>query len=274
MLLELKKQRLENLRRDYAQFAEQLSRLEQARRMETRVEEQFRLRAVIEERKASLAELEREIQALETELQAGAGTGDSARVTDKKTILLLSANPWESARLRLDREFREIEQALRLARHRDYFHLEKRQAARISDLRRAMLAIRPHFVHFGGHGNDQPGREGLEFESEDGRDVQFVGGEVLAGLFKLFADHLECVLLNACYSAPQAEAIARHIPFVIGMEAQIEDHLATEFAVVFYEALGAGESRSFAYQLACNALETAGHRGVPPRCYHTPNPDR
>ena len=33
----------------------------------------------------------------------------------------------------------------------------------------------------------------------------------LAGLFKLFADQVECVVLNACYAKVQAEAIALNL---------------------------------------------------------------
>ncbi len=34
-------------------------------------------------------------------------------------------------------------------------------------------------------------------------------------LFELFADKIECVVLNACYSEPQAKAIAQQIDYVI-----------------------------------------------------------
>ena len=58
-----------------------------------------------------------------------------------------------------------------------------------------------------------------------------VSTEALAGLFALFASSVECVVLNACYSAVQAEAIAEHIPHVIGMSQAISDQAAMEFAV-------------------------------------------
>lgn len=48
-------------------------------------------------------------------------------------------------------------------------------------------------------------------------------------------------MLNACYSVVQAEAIAAHIPYVIGMNEAIGDRAATTFALGFYRALGAGE---------------------------------
>jgi len=66
------------------------------------------------------------------------------------------------------------------------------------------------------------------------------------------------VVLNACYSERQAEAIVKHIPHVIGMKKAIGDAAAIEFAVAFYDALGAGKSIEFAYKLACNAIQWAG----------------
>jgi len=85
-----------------------------------------------------------------------------------------------------------------------------------------------------------------------------VTGEALAGLFELFADQVQCVVLNACYSDVQAVAIARHIPYVIGMNAAIGDRAAIEFAISFYDALGAGREIPFAYKLGCNAIQLAG----------------
>lgn len=69
---------------------------------------------------------------------------------------------------------------------------------------------------------------------------------------------MECVVLNACYSEAQAEAIAKHIPHVIGMNKAIGDNAAIEFAVAFYDALGAGKTIDFAYRLACNAILLSG----------------
>ena len=82
-----------------------------------------------------------------------------------------------------------------------------------------------------------------------------------AEFFQLFADEVECVILNACYSETQAEAVARHIEYVIGMKKGVEDAAAIEFAVAFYDALGAGESVEFAYKLACNAIQWVGLPG-------------
>ncbi|GAB1544941.1 hypothetical protein NUACC21_76170 [Scytonema sp. NUACC21] len=170
-----------------------------------------------------------------------------------KKILILAANPQATTFLRLGEEIRDIQEALRLSRNRDQFVIESRLAVRHRDLQRAMLEVQPQIIHFSGHGS---GVAGLVFEDEIGQ-VKFVDAEGLAGLFKLFIQQVECVVLNACYSEVQAEAIAQYID-VIGMQQAIGDKAAIEFAVGFYGALGAGRSIESAYQFACAAIRLAG----------------
>jgi AAA-like domain len=165
-----------------------------------------------------------------------------------KTILILEANPQNSERQRLDEEVREIHEGLKRSKQREQFKLEQIWAVHSRDIHRAMLDLQPQIVHFSGRGK---GSEGLVFEDE-------VMDAALAGLFELFADQVECVLLNACYSMSQAEVIAQHIPYVIGMNQAVGNIAASAFAVGFYDALGAGRSIEFAYKLACNSIHMAG----------------
>jgi hypothetical protein len=171
-----------------------------------------------------------------------------------KRILILTANPQQTSRLRLDEEVREIEAALRRARHRDQLELIPRWAVTPRDMRRAVLEESPQIVHFSGHG---AGEQGLALEDETGQ-VKFVNATALAELFKLFADNVECVLLNACYSEVQAQAIRQHIHYVIGMNQPIGDRSAIEFAVSFYDALGTGKDYDFAYNYGLTGISMAG----------------
>ena len=171
-----------------------------------------------------------------------------------KKILILTANPKDTSRRRLDQEVRDIEFGLQRAKNRDQFVLESKFAVQPRDIQRAMLDINPSIVHFSGHGT---GDEGLVFEDETG-STKLVDGEALAGLFALFAEQVECVVLNACYSEVQALAIAQHINYVIGMKKAIADKAAIEFAVGFYDALGAGRDVEFAHKLGCAAIRLQG----------------
>ncbi|MDR9900245.1 CHAT domain-containing protein [Aetokthonos hydrillicola Thurmond2011] len=172
----------------------------------------------------------------------------------QQTILILAANPKDTKRLRLDEEVREIDAGLRRAKQRDQFILEQKWAVQPRDIYQAMLDTNPSIIHFSGHGM---GDEGLVFEDETG-SANLVHSEALAELFSLFADRLECIVLNGCYSEVQANAIAQHINYVIGMSKAIGDRAAIKFAVGFYDALGAGKRVEFAYKLGCAAIRLAG----------------
>lgn len=176
---------------------------------------------------------------------------EKQKLTMKK-ILVLAANPKGTSQLRLDEEIREIENGLQRAKKREQFELRQKLAVRVEDLRREMLDFKPDFVHFCGHGSE--GNLGIILEGDAG-ESHSVGAEPLANFFKLFAKYTNCILLNACYSSEQAESIAKHINYVIGMAQAISDKAAIEFSVAFYDAIGAGENIEFAYELACNAIE-------------------
>ncbi|MBD0266116.1 MAG: AAA-like domain-containing protein, partial [Tolypothrix sp. Co-bin9] len=170
-----------------------------------------------------------------------------------KKILILSANPTNTNKLRLDEEVREIQEGMKRSRSRDQFEIIPIWAVRSNDLRRALLDYKPEIVHFSGHG---AGSQGLALENKSGQ-MQLVKTETLAGLFELF-DSIECVLLNACYSEAQAEAIYQHVDCVIGMNRAIGDRAAIEFAVAFYDALGADRSYEDAYKFGCLNIDLEG----------------
>ena len=153
-----------------------------------------------------------------------------------RTILFLAADPTDQTRLRLGQEHRDIDERLRLARYRDSFEITERLSVRTTDISQALLDERPHIVHFCGHGSSSGA---LIFEDPEGR-AKSVSAKLLGDLFSLFRNTLECVVLNACFSAVQAAAISQAIPYVIGMSNAISDRAAMTFAVGFYKALGGG----------------------------------
>jgi pterin-4a-carbinolamine dehydratase len=175
----------------------------------------------------------------------------------QKSILFLAANPRETTSLRLQEEEREIKDKLRSQGY-GKVPIYSSGATRPRDIQQAMLDSKPQIVHFSGHGI---GEEGLVFEDMDGQ-TKLISSEALADLAKIFAERgLECIVLNACYSKYQAEAIVQHIPHVIGMSQAVGDRAAIELSSGFYGAVGSGESIEFAYRLGCNAIALAGLQG-------------
>ncbi len=171
-----------------------------------------------------------------------------------KKILILSANPTDTSKLRLDEEVREIQAGLERAKRREQFEIICKWAIRPDDLRRALLDHEPQIVHFSGHGT---GTDGLALENNSG-ETQLVSTDALARLFKLFKGKIECVLLNACYSELQAKAIYQHVDYVVGMSQALGDRAAIEFAIGFYDALGAGRTIEDAYEFGCTSIDLEG----------------
>jgi len=166
------------------------------------------------------------------------------------SVLFLSAEPTNSAHLRLGEEVREIQEKIQLAKSRDRFLLYQRMAARPHDISQALLDIEPHIVHFSGHGAPSGA---LYLEDVNG-SVHPIQPDALGALFKQFAKQVKCVVLNACYSESQAKAIAQHIGYVIGMSSSISDKAAVAFAVGLYQAIGANRAIDDAYKLGCTQI--------------------
>jgi len=169
-------------------------------------------------------------------------------------ILFLASSPTNEARLRVDQEAREIQEKLQLAKMRENFGYHIRLAVRPDDLTQALLDVEPRIVHFAGHGSSSGA---LFLENELGKSHP-VEPEALASLFKLVSEQVECVLLNACHSDDQANAIAKHIQYVIGMNQSISDKAAIAFSVGFYMALGAGKSIEQAYDFGVVQIRLEG----------------
>jgi AAA-like domain/TIR domain/CHAT domain len=168
-----------------------------------------------------------------------------------KKILILTANPKNTDRLRLDEEVREIQAALDQSKNRDQFEIITRWAVRVDDLQPILRDHEPQIVHFSGHGG---GSHGLALENELG-EMQLVSSTALAGLFELVKEKMECVVLNACYSEEQAKAIYKHIDCVIGMNQAIGDKAAVKFAKGFYGAVGSDRTYKESFKFGCNLID-------------------
>src|SRR5262249_55900977 len=202
----------------------------------------------------------------------------SQRPPMKHTILFLAANPLGTDRLALDREARAIQEELERSSFRDRFELVTRWAVRPLDLLRELRKLKPTVVHFSGHGgrgergeprsgagarrdvaselggddgDDGDDRDaehhGLFFQGPDGRP-QFVSTAALEETFGAAGSSVKLVVLNACYSDVQAEALLAHVECVVGMGGSIQDDAAKNFAIGFYGGLGERQSVQAAYK--------------------------
>ncbi|MDQ7091085.1 MAG: AAA-like domain-containing protein [Methylococcales bacterium] len=174
-------------------------------------------------------------------------------IDNKTRIVFFAANPNDTSRLAIDTEFNEIKQLHLKALQRENFILNYSPATGDDDLQQQLLSFTPDIVHFSGHGE----LNGLYFQNNNNESL-FIHQDSLADFFKLFEGRIRCLLLNACDSEPQAEAIGQYIDFVIGMNAPIGDKAAIAFAKGFYRALFSGEDIENAYLFGCSAIDLAG----------------
>jgi hypothetical protein len=181
----------------------------------------------------------------------------------KHTILFLAANPLGTSEAALADEARAIQAELELAGHRDRFEFVTRWAVQPLDLLRELRKLKPTVVHFTGQRgsgtieDSEPQQQGLFLRGPDNRPV-FVSMAALEETFDAAGKSVQVIVLNACYSDPQAEALAAHVNCVVGMEGSILDDAARSFAIGFYGGLGERESIAAAYKQGRAAISLAG----------------
>jgi len=174
----------------------------------------------------------------------------STTVIMKQKILFLAANPTTETRLALDKECREIDTKIWATLHRDRLELLTKWAVRPSDLLQYLHQHSPHIVHFSGHGSTS--EEVILLDAHD--EAKPVSKAALRQLFATLKDNIRVVVLNACFSQPQAEAITEVIDCAVGMNQAIGDDAAITFAAAFYQAIGFGRSIKVAFEAGKAAL--------------------
>lgn len=203
-----------------------------------------------------LGSLESEYQNLESaidnlfEIQLNQSFEMSASIpaNEPVTILVMSADPTDASRIRIGKERREVGQALRSTRFRDKYIWKDAPGCRIQDIPSALDEHKPNILLFTGHGNCQ----GICFETEHGKGA-IVPTDRLADLLK-DQDGLDLVILNACYSATQAQSMANAVGHVVGLEGGADDQDAIDFSRQFFTALGDGRTFEKAFERAKAAI--------------------
>lgn len=186
---------------------------------------------------------------------------------EKLRVLYLTANPeatettvesldgtvqTEGTWLRVDQEVRQVRQALRGSRYRDLVELEHRPAATFADVLDGLNDVRPHIVHFSGHGNSA----GILLENEEGSEAgDGVDFDLLASVLGATDTPPALLVLNACESLDAADGLLRTVPIVVAMSDAIPDNSAITFANHFYAAIASAQSVGAALAQAQVAME-------------------
>lgn len=183
------------------------------------------------------------------------------------TIVFLSANPSDTAKLNLDRELARISTKLSDSANYGNFRLRSKKAVTPSEFREYLFLEKPDIVHFSGHGDksspevsealsragrssmpqaQQAEESGIFLSDEDKRNAQFVGSAFLKHAFRsLVGTHrvaLKAVVFNACHSSEQAKAVSEAAPdaWVVGTSWSVKDEAAIAFSTGFYFGIAQG----------------------------------
>jgi hypothetical protein len=174
---------------------------------------------------------------------------------EKLRVLYLTTNPDPAGPLRTDAEVSEVLRALRGAKHRDLVDVIQRPAATAQDLLDGINDVRPHVVHFAGHG----GGDGLLFDTADphGTDGQMVAFDLLAKLLGATDTPPTLLVLNACDTLDGADLLLEVVPVVIAMSDSVADVSAGVFAKQFYAGIASAQSIGASLRGAKAIMEVA-----------------
>lgn len=193
--------------------------------------------------------------------------------TKTTTILFLAADPTGTNKFMLDRQAHDIQAELERAGWRDSFELITQWAPESLDLLRA-LRKKPTVVHFAGSGLHATDRRwgqalvgdnvsGLFLQGRSGHP-QLVAPTALDQTFGAAGKSVKLVVMSACYSELQAEALLLHVDCVVGLRGAHPD-AAKAYALGLYGALGENESVAAAHEHGCAAITLDGHDSEPPQ---------
>lgn len=185
-------------------------------------------------------------------------------------VLYLTADPRRDLHVNVEAE--TVQQAVRRAPHGRHVTIAHRPAATPEDLLDGLNNVRPHVVHFAGHGrhgelvfddadprDPEPSdrRDGPEPDRPDlrGRPVDFA---LLARALAATSSPPKALILNACDTFDGADVLLDAVPVVIAMATTVSDLAATVFAAGFYSAVAAGQTVQAAFDQGGVAVDMAG----------------
>jgi Effector-associated domain 11/CHAT domain len=196
-------------------------------------------------------------------------------VTASNVILFLAANPWDTARLQLEKEFTKVFNNLQNSK----FVVKSEFAVTPSSLQKAILKYKPRVIHFSGHGltdNDistiqntedrgvafkAKGGAGIVLQDDKGR-AKIMETKNLVAMFQTFQKFkipIDTVIFNSCHSRTQAEGIRNYVNYVVGYSNAIKDDAAIVIANEFYSYYAENDNVELAYELTKNIVSVEGY---------------
>jgi GTPase SAR1 family protein len=174
-------------------------------------------------------------------------------------VLFLASNPGDTGKLALNKEFSKMVQVMQ---DNDSVKIHSKFAVSIEEMNDGIIDNKPVIVHFSGHGTkgdvrrhklkedlgvDTPNNDaGLIFHDDDKYKSEILSAEKASAIFKTVIDFkiapVKMVVLNNCYSEPQAVAISKLGLYVLGISEAIIDTAAIQLTRGVYRTIASGDS--------------------------------
>src|SRR5579871_426001 len=174
-------------------------------------------------------------------------------------ILILYSSPEGIERLRIDKEHRAVDEALRSGLH----HREmvvRLHAPTFDDIVRTLRERSFTVIQFSGHGAPN----GILVEAKEGSGGLFLDQSKICSILRLAAPSLKAAIFMSCFSSGMSDALVQEVPYLIVTAHEADDQASIEFAAKFYEDFFRSGSIRSAYLLASaivqDSLDTTLYR--------------
>ncbi|MFX0086045.1 MAG: GTP-binding protein [Candidatus Hodarchaeota archaeon] len=174
---------------------------------------------------------------------------------DRVLILYLHANPKDKDfRLPLDvnKEINKIREQIEKEKFDDKIESKNFGHLQFKNLPYYLRKYKPHIVHFTGHGE----KDGQLILVNDRGRAKRIKLDNFVNAFKPHKERLHLIMLNACWSAIFAKALAKHIDCVIGWSTDVNQEVASNFSTHFFGGLAGGLSIQESYESARDLIDS------------------
>lgn len=193
---------------------------------------------------------------------------EEAKLTGRVKILFFGANPFNTGKLNLEKEYAKIARQLegKGAHHR--LELKSEFCTDLKNFQEKTNYFRPNIIHFSGHGSDSKGELeafgrgvlkpserkniGLVFHESPYGAAVIISDDTLDYNFETFIEAdkipIEVIVLNACYSTNQAKVLSKRVKYVVGVNNSIADEASIEFSAGFYYGLSEDKTVESAFR--------------------------
>jgi hypothetical protein len=170
------------------------------------------------------------------------------------SILILTSNPDQTSRLRLDKEHRAVDDAkARFGTNADA--VVRMHAATLEDITRALTKQPYDIVQFSGHGS----LEGIMLEDSNLVGPFVLSADRLCAILLEAQPNLRAVLLTCCYSSTGIAHLAAAAPYLITVSGEGADEAIIGFVRVFYETFFQHTSVERAFHMAQVFVSAEAH---------------